>query len=242
VTVVCALLLPFVLGRWSALIALGLALALWVFASCVVLVKQRLAGTPPAGWVRKLRMQPASWYGMLLAHAGIAVFIVGVTLVKGYESERDVRMEAGDTTELAGYQFRFAGTTIVNGPNYAADRAQVEVTRNGKPVVTLHPEKRRFNASQMIMTDAAIDWGFTRDLYVAMGEPIPLGDGNFAWAVRIHHKPFVTWIWLGCLLMGLGAFCSAADKRYRALRSKAAAPAPLPANELPGVPLARPGV
>jgi cytochrome c-type biogenesis protein CcmF len=157
-----------------------------------------------------------SWYGMLLAHVGVAVFIVGVTLVKGYEVERDVKMEPGDTSEVAGYQYKFMGVTAVPGPNYTADRGQIEVTRDGSAVTTLYPEKRRYAASGQVMTEASIDWGFTRDLYVSLGEPIASERGVDAWAVRIYHKPFVNWIWLGCLIMAIGGMFAVVDKRYRA--------------------------
>jgi cytochrome c-type biogenesis protein CcmF len=221
VTVACAVLLPFVMGAWTPLVALGLALALWIFLTTVLLVRHRFAGTPPSQWLTKMRAQSLSWYGMLLAHVGVGMFIVGVTLVKGYEVERDVKMEPGDTTTVSGYDYKFMGVTRVPGPNYEADRGQIEVTRNGSPVTTLYPEKRRYTASGQVMTEASIDWGFTRDLYASLGEPIE-GAGTSAWAVRIYHKPFVNWIWLGCLVMAIGGFFAVADKRYRATRARVA--------------------
>jgi len=163
---------------------------------------------------------------MLLAHFGVAVFVTGVTLVKGYDSERDVRMEPGDTVELGGYTFRFDGVRDVQGPNYVAARAQIQVDKNGRAVTTLYPEKRIYTVQNMPMTEAAIDPGFTRDLYVSLGDSV----SATAWIVRVQHKPFVDWIWSGCLLMALGGAVAASDRRYRLAEKRpqekyAAAPA-----------------
>ena len=157
---------------------------------------------------------------MLVAHLGVAVFVVGVTLVKGYEIEKDVRMQPGETVELGGYTFRFDGVEEVKGPNYGAARATIDVTRNGKPFTVMHPEKRIYLVQQNPMTEAAIDSGFTRDLYVSLGDP--LGDG--AWLVRVHYKPFVSWIWGGCLIMALGGVLAATDRRYRTRAQRALTP------------------
>jgi cytochrome c-type biogenesis protein CcmF len=148
---------------------------------------------------------------MTVAHLGIAVFITGVTLVKGYETERDVRMAVGDTVTVGGYTFRFAGVRDAAGPNYRAVRGAVDVSRDGRPVRTLRPEKRIYNAQEMPMTEAAIASGVLGDLYVSLGDPV--GDG--AWTLRVYHKPFVTWIWGGCLLMALGGLLALSDRRYR---------------------------
>ncbi|MFH0934223.1 MAG: cytochrome c-type biogenesis CcmF C-terminal domain-containing protein, partial [Pseudomonadota bacterium] len=137
----------------------------------------------------------------------------GVTMVKGYETERDVRMEVGDTLEAGGYVFRFDGVSETPGPNYIASQGRVSVSKNGKPVTELFPEKRVYNASGMPMTEAAIQTGVLRDLYVSLGEPIP--DGSGAWAVRVYIKPFVDWIWAGCLFMSLGGILAISDRRYR---------------------------
>ena len=212
VSLVTALLLPFALGRWSPMVSFGLLLALWIVASSVVSLLDRIknAATGASAWAR-LRSTPRAYYGMLLAHIGVAVFVVGVTLVKGYETEKDVRMEQGDTTEVGGYAFRLAGVADVPGPNYVATRATVEVSRNGKNVTTLYPEKRVYKVQQMPMTEAAIDPGFTRDLYVSLGDEL----NATTWLVRIYHKPFVDWIWGGCLIMALGGLFAATDRRYR---------------------------
>ena len=139
----------------------------------------------------------------------VAVFVVGVTLVKGYESERDVRMQPGDTTGLAGYVFRFDGISDVKGPNYVAARAEIHVSRDGKLVTRMYPEKRIYTVQDQAMTEAAIDTGFRRDLYVSLGDSL----GGTTWIVRVQHKPFVDWIWGGCLLMALGGLLAASDRR-----------------------------
>jgi len=206
------LVLPFAMGRWSALAAFGLLLAAWVAASGVVQLCEKIgnAANGASAWAR-LRNTPRATYGMLLAHFGVAVFVAGVTLVKGYDSEKDVRMEPGDTAELGGYTFRLDGVRDVQGPNYVAARAQIQVSREGRAVTTLYPEKRIYTVQNMPMTEAAIDPGFTRDLYVSLGDSV----SATAWIVRVQHKPFIDWIWGGCLLMALGGVLAASDRRYR---------------------------
>jgi cytochrome c-type biogenesis protein CcmF len=205
-----ALVLPFVGGRWSPGVAFGLLLALWIVTTTVVNLRDRMRTAQGGAWQR-LSRQPRGYWGMMLAHLGVAVFIVGVTVVKGYETERDVKMAPGDSVSLGGYTFRFEGTIERDGPNYRAARGTVDVAKNGKPIRTLHPEKRVYGVQGMPMTEAAIDTGLLGDLYVSLGEPIE-GD---TWAVRIYHKPFVTWIWGGCLLMALGGLLALSDRRYR---------------------------
>ncbi len=215
--VVIALLLPFVMGKWTPMISLGLLLAFWIIASLLVGLRQRLMGH--GNFMQRVRSQSSSYYGMQLAHFGVAIFIIGVTMVMGYEVERDVRMEYGDTVDAGGYVFRFEGVNAITGPNYVAARGHFTVTQDGEQVAKLSPEKRQYNASGMPMTEAAIDTGFARDLYVSMGEQIP-GDVE-AWAIRVYHKPFVDWIWAGCTLMGLGGALAISDRRYRLKRKKA---------------------
>jgi cytochrome c-type biogenesis protein CcmF len=150
---------------------------------------------------------------MHLAHVGIAVFVIGVTLVKGYEVEKDVRMAIGDTVALGGYTVRLLGVRQVPGPNYVAQRGDIELSKGGQVLRSLNPEKRNYLSSQMPMTETAIDSGLTRDLYVSLGEPLdPTG---LVWSVRVYYKPFVIWIWGGCLLMALGGALAASDRRYR---------------------------
>jgi cytochrome c-type biogenesis protein CcmF len=209
---VSAIALPFAFGRWSPLLALGFLLAAWVVASCAVSLWRRLRQEESAGgmWGR-LRSASRSYYAMLLAHFGIAVFVAGVTLVKGYESETDVRMAPGDTAALAGYVFRFDGVRDIKGPNYVAAHATLQVTRDGRDIAVLHPEKRLYTVQQQQMTEAAIQSRFTRDLYVSLGEPLEGG----VWLVRILHKPFIAWLWGGCLLMACGGVLAVSDRRYR---------------------------
>jgi cytochrome c-type biogenesis protein CcmF len=192
------MLLPLAMGKWSAMVGFGLALALWIFMTCLISLRKGLR-------------QTRSHYGMVAAHLGVAVFVVGVTLVKGYESEKDVIMREGDSAELGRYVFRLDEITSVAGPNYRAARAKVSVTREGKPVTVLYPEKRVYNVQQMAMTEAAIDPGLTRDLYVSLGDPVQGG----GWLLRVQHKPFIDWIWGGCLIMALGGLLAASDRRYR---------------------------
>jgi cytochrome c-type biogenesis protein CcmF len=163
--------------------------------------------------VRRLKTgtPPLSFWGMHLGHFGIAVFVIGVTMVGGFQEEKDVRMEPGDTTTVGGHEFKFMGVREVPGPNYTAARGEFQVSQNGRPGRTLFPEKRTYKSSTMPMTNAAIDAGFTRDVYVSLGEPL---EGK-AWAVRVYYKPFVDWIWAGCLFMALGGLFALADRRYR---------------------------
>ena len=220
VSIAAALLLPFVMGRWTWLVAFGLWLALWVAAATVVLVVNRLRAAPQPTLGAKLRAQPFAWYGMALAHLGVAVFIVGVTLVKGYETERDMRMVPGQTTELGGYAFTFKGTKEIPGPNYTSMQGDFEVKRvNGGTAFTLRPEKRLYQANGQTMTEAAIDTGFLGDVYVSLGEPV---DGG-AWGVRVYLKPFVDWIWGGCFLMAIGGVLAISDRRYRVHKAASSA-------------------
>ena len=205
---------PIMLGNWTPMTGFGVLLATWILVTALINLFNRLAQHPAPTWLARMLAQPAGYYGMLLAHCGVAVFILGVTLVKGFEAEKDVRMQAGDTALVGGYLFRFDGADKVNGPNYAALRANISVTRDGRQVAVMHPEKRLYAASRTPTTEAAIAPGFTRDLYISLGEPLP-GD---AWAVRIHHKPFVDWIWGGCLLIALGGLVAICDRRYRIAR------------------------
>ena len=208
---VTALLLPLVLGNWKPLASLGLLLAIWIVVTALLNLRDRVnttAGQLPL--LRKLRMQSRSYYGMQLAHVGVAVFIVGVTVVTSYQAEQDVKMSSGDKVSVGGYDFRLNGVREVAGPNYRAVRAEVDISRNGNPLRTMYPEKRSYLASGNAMTETAIDTGIFRDLYISLGEPV----GNTAWSVRVHYKPFVSWIWGGALLMALGGGLAVSDRRY----------------------------
>ena len=195
------LALPFAFGQWSPLVAFGVALAAWIAATTLVSVRDRLR-SPPV---------PRAFYGMVFAHVGIAVLIIGITLVRGYETQKEVRMDVGDTVEVGGYVFRFDGVTQVPGPNYVATQATLEVTRSGKSVTTLYPSKRSYFSQQKPMTEAAIDAGITRDLYATLGDAL----SPSTWLVRVQHKPFLNWIWAGVVLLAFGGLLAASDRRYR---------------------------
>lgn len=210
-SVVAALILPFVLGHWKPLASLGLMLALWIVTTAFLNIWERVKTTSGQFSVwQKLRMQTRSYYGMHLAHIGVAVFIVGVTIVTGYQSEQDVRMDVGDTVDAGGYSFRFNGVSRVAGPNYEAAQAELDVSRNGTVVNKMYPEKRNYTASGNVMTETAIDSGLFRDLYISLGEPV----SGRAWSVRIYYKPFVSWIWGGAVLMAMGGGLALSDRRY----------------------------
>ncbi|HVR81286.1 MAG TPA: heme lyase CcmF/NrfE family subunit [Luteimonas sp.] len=194
-------------GAWKT--AAGLAGSTWV-----------LAGTARFVWTRiqaKGNRFTAEMLGMTFAHVGIAVFLIGALLTEGLSRQRELALAPGQTVTLGTHVFRFDGVERRTGPNYIADHATVQVLRDDVPLLTLHPEKRSYASGGQVLTESAIDPGLTRDLYVALGEPL----GNGAWAVRVHVKPFVRWIWLGAVLMALGGFVTATDRRFR--RKEAAA-------------------
>jgi cytochrome c-type biogenesis protein CcmF len=202
--VVLAIFLPFVLGGWSIGAAFGLFLGCWVALGTAQQVLERVGKPGRIG---------ASFWGQHIAHLGMAVLVIGITGVKCYEVERDVRMKVGDVVTIAPYTFRLNSLDEVLGPNYKAVRGDVEVLRNDKVIEVLQPEKRRYFSSAMAMTEAGIDSGFMRDLYVSLGEP--LDDARTEWSVRVYYKPFVPWLWGGVLLMVLGGVFAALDRRYR---------------------------
>jgi len=211
VSIVTALALPFTLGHWTPLVSLGLLLAIWIVTTAAVDLRERLAHADGSSLLGRLAAMPRSYWGMVLAHCGVALFIVGVTMVKGFEVEQDLRMNVGETATIGGYTFQFDGTQQYKGPNYIAARGTFRVSQDGRDVTVMYPEKRRYTVQNQTMTEAAISPGFARDLYVSLGEP--LDDG--AWSVRLYHKPFVDWIWGGCLIMALGGILAVSDRRYR---------------------------
>ena len=194
------------------------------------------AGTLRFVWQRvKVNNSPLTpeMLGMTLAHMGIAVFLVGALLVEAMNVQREIAMKPGQSLTLGRDSFRLLGVEHHEGPNYVSDKGSVEVLRDGKRVTILHPEKRRYVAGGQVMTEAGIRPGVTRDVYVAIGEPL----GGDAWAVRVHVKPYVRWIWLGALMMMLGAFVTAVDRRFRGRQATPApAPAPTPATTAEATP------
>ncbi|MDD3483082.1 heme lyase CcmF/NrfE family subunit [Azovibrio restrictus] len=213
---VVAVTLPFLYGGWTPMVGLGLLLASWITLTAGLHFVQRVQATRgDAGFLTAALRQPRHFWGMHLAHLGVAVFVVGVTMVGGYEEEKDVKMGPGDTVTVSGYSFRFLGVQQVEGPNYVAMRGEVELLKDGKVDRLLHPEKRNYHSSMMPMTEAAIDTGLIRDVYVSLGEPIDRDQPEGEWAVRVYYKPFVDWIWGGCILMSLGGLIAILDRRYR---------------------------
>ena len=203
--VVLAVGLPFVLGGWSFGAMLGIFLSAWVGLGTLLQVVTRLSKPGRIG---------LSFWGQHTAHLGMAVLVMGVTGVNSYEVERDVRMHVNDVVTIAPYSFQLKSLREVTGPNYKAVRADVEVKRGSDVIDMLQPEKRRYFSSAMPMTEAGIDSGFMRDLYVSLGEP--LDDARTEWSMRVYYKPFVPWLWGGVLLMVLGGLLAALDRRYRA--------------------------
>ena len=195
---------------------LGLALSAWVVLASIQLLVVRLKERAGASAGSRLRSITASWWGMWLAHFGVGIFIIGVTLVGSLDQNIDVKMKEGQRAELAGYTFLFRGALDADGPNYDAARGIIELSRDGRALGTLTPEKRVYRAQGMPMTEASLDIGIFRDVYVSLGEQLPDG----AWIVSLYYKPFISWIWMGCLLMGLGGVFAASDRRYRRLAAR----------------------
>ena len=213
VCILVAIAAPWVgVGEVNVWASLSVLLAAWLVLGLVRDLQVRMRGVG-SGSAVFARLTP-SYLGMLMAHFGFALTLIGATFVTQFSAERDLRMEVGDAVTLNGYAFVLDELTIVEGPNYAADRGIFSVSVDGQLFTTLMPEKRRYVASGQIMTEAAIDAGAMRDLYIALGEP--LGDG--AWSVRVQHKPLVRWIWFGALMIGIGGLTTSFDRRYRRVR------------------------
>jgi len=193
----------------------GLSVAIWLATTALLSLHARLRLRN--GLLEGLRSQSTSVYGMTLAHLGAAAFLVGAVLSSQYSEEKLVRLEPGESVTLGGYSFRFDGVGEVAGPNYQAKEGRFHVFEGDGEVAELKPQKRIYRVQRNTMTEAAIDPGLFRDLYVALGEPLEGG----AWSVRIYCKPFIRWIWLGGLLMMTGGLFSAADRRYRLLGRQA---------------------
>ncbi|WP_371376303.1 heme lyase CcmF/NrfE family subunit [Thalassotalea aquiviva] len=214
--VIFGLAFPFLYhGEFNIAVAFGMGLASWVAMVAAKDIKNQIH-LPNGSWnIKRLSL---SHLGMAVAHTGIAVTIVGVTLVSAYESETNVRMDVGEQIEVSGYKIEFNGIKIVEGPNYTAQQGQINVYDDGEMIALLKPERRQYRVQTMGMTEAGIDPGLFRDVYVALGDPL---EGS-AWAIRVHYKPFVRWIWLGAIFMALGGIFAMMDKRYRNKARKSA--------------------
>ncbi|PSJ46234.1 heme lyase NrfEFG subunit NrfE [Zobellella endophytica] len=191
---------------WAAL-----GLGLGVFIVVTSLQETWVRATHKHSFGVGVRKLGNSHWAMILGHVGLAVSIIGIACTQIYSIERDVRMAKGDSVTFADYTFTFEGIERADGPNYEGHKGVISVAENGRPLSELHAEKRLYLVQRMPMTEAAIDAGFTRDLYAALGEE--LDDG--AWAIRLYYKPFVRWIWFGALLMSAGGVIAMVDKRYR---------------------------
>ncbi|HEC12470.1 MAG TPA: heme lyase CcmF/NrfE family subunit [Acidiferrobacteraceae bacterium] len=201
-----AIVMPYF--AWQA--AAGMVLAVWVLTSALYGLYERVANKERK-WAALVSI-PRGFYGMTTAHLGVAVFIVGITLTSIYSLEKDVRLVPGESYELGGYRFQFDGVRQVRGANFRADEGKVRVWRDGEQIAVMAPQKRIYRVQRQPMTEAAIDAGLTRDLFVALGEP--LGQDG-AWSLRLYHKPFIRWIWMGAVFMALGGLLAATDRRYR---------------------------
>ncbi len=213
---------PLSMAHYAPAAAIGAVLGLWAMLSAAQGLWARTRST--RRW-RDLCATPGSFWGMSLAHFGLGIFIIGLAFTSSYTIEKDLRMSAGDSYQIGDYTYRFDGVSNRRGPNYLSQTGTVTVLKGAHTAAVLKPEKRVYLVQRMPMTEAGIDAGLTRDLYVALGEP--LADGN-SWAVRLYYKPYVRWIWLGPLVMVLGGIFAAGDRRYRTLRR--AAPAGLPGS------------
>jgi len=210
VSVILAFVFPLIYGvHYTWQIVFGIAISAWVISSTLLDVYNKANGK--SGIIAGLQKLKPSYYGMVLGHLGVAVTAIGIAIVSNYTEENDVRLSPGDVVEASGYRFIFDGVEKVQGPNYVSDQGAIRVFDDGEYYATLFPEKRHYPVAQNMMTEADIDPGLFRDLYVALGEPLE-GD---AWAVRIHYKPYVRWLWLGSLFMAAGGLLAVSDRRYR---------------------------
>jgi len=222
-SLVTAILLPFVIGGWKWRASLGLLLFCWIVATSLQNIWSRVRGqSGESSLLSRIKAPSRSYYGMHLAHIGVAVFIAGVTVVTSYQTEKDVKMNIGDTVSVGGYEFRLNKLSQYQGPNFQAVRADMVVTKNGAPVGVMYPEKRAFTVSGSATSETAIDRSIWRDLYLSLGDEVPGG----GWTVRVYHKPLVNWIWGGALLMAIGGGFAVTDRRYALASRKKASETP----------------
>jgi cytochrome c-type biogenesis protein CcmF len=208
----------FVEGPRDIALFAGLGAAIWLILSQGLTLWKRLQNRNRL--TEGLAMLSPSFIGMNLAHLGLAAFVIGVTVSGAHSEEKIVRMAPGDSVTLGGYRFAFRGVETINGPNYRAQQGRFEVYQEERPVTVLSPQKRVYQSQKNPMTEAAIDAGLRRDLYVALGEPL---EGS-AWSVRVYVKPYIRWIWLGGLIMMAGGLFSLSDRRYRLKSSQSISP------------------
>lgn len=210
ITLVAAIGLPWVLqDKIVVMTVVGLMMSVWVFVLTLMELHER--STHRHSFFKGLTHLSRSHWGMVIAHLGVAVTVFGIAFSQNYSVERDVRLKNGDSVMIHDYKFTFRDVRTIEGPNYTGGAGEIEITHNGNPEAVLHAEKRYYKVAGSMMTEAAIDGGFTRDLYAALGEE--LGDG--AWAVRLYYKPFIRWIWFGGIFMAIGGLCCMLDPRYR---------------------------
>ena len=237
VSLISAVAIPFLLGGWQWRASLGMLLAVWIVATAILNIWSRIrTGSGELSLIDRIKAPSRGFYGMHLAHLGVAAFVAGVTVVTGYQTEKDVRMNIGEVVNAGGYEVRLDNVVQLRGPNYQAVRADMQVSKNGAFVATLHPEKRAFTTAQSVTSEAAIDRSIFRDIYVSLGDQAEGG----GWTVRVYHKPLVNWIWGGALLMAIGGAFAVTDRRY-ALQAKKEREAAQP-SKTPAVAAAVPGV
>jgi cytochrome c-type biogenesis protein CcmF len=209
--VTLAIVIPLVCyGAFSVLSVIGFAAGMWVVLSALI---------EPVSRLRAGHTLSAGVLGMSVAHLGLGLFVLGATIVKTYEIEKDLSMKPGQTVAVGNYEFRLTDTRKVEGPNYDAVEATVVVSRLGNEITTLHPQKRTYRVQTNTLTEAGIDPGWNRDLFVAMGEPL----GQGAWSFRLQYKPLVRFIWIGAVIMALGGLIGVTDRRYRVRAARTAA-------------------
>ena len=214
-SVVVGLVFPLIYGAsYSIFAAMTVFVAAWIIFTLVADIRHKIRN---ASSVQEgLKRLTKSYYGMVLAHFGIAVLVLGACLNTIYSDQRDLRVEEGERLPLGRYEYHLVKVRAVQGPNYRAQQGEINVYQDGEQISQLFPEKRQYLSGGNIMTEAAIDSGFLGDIYVALGESLGATDtGKQAWAIRLHDKPFVGWIWFGSLFMGLGGLLAISDKRYR---------------------------
>ena len=216
IAVVLGIVIPaLVYGRMSLLLFVGCASAVWIFAVALLPIIRSLRREKGAAGITRAAL------GMSVAHIGMALFVIGVTVVSAFGVETDRSLARGQSIEVAGYEFRMSELRQnVEGPNYTAIEAKFDIHKDGRYVATVSPQKRRYLSQQNLMTEAGIRAGLDKDLFVALGDPL----GNNAWSVRVQYKPLIRLIWLGALVMAFGGLIAVSDRRYRvSVREKAAA-------------------